>query len=274
MAITESTLLAGCRPKYTINKASVTTEGAGTWHSLWAVAGYPIAGSTPPAFNTSAYIPTRATSGSFGQVNAAGGNELLMVALDASATVAGQLTIYDRIWACSGFSTNGGTGAQNITNFVALTTGRLRDGVSDYGDIEPWIEVYTAPGATAATWTVVGTDGGGTSRSYTYAHPANAETIGQMAPLVPPAAAVPGIQTLTSFATSANTGTAGSIGITLMRRLATLDLALINTGQFRGALDLALSEVKTDACLAMMIQCTAATSGVIMGGLGLSEVTP
>lgn len=274
MTITMDTLLAGARPKETIQKASATSEGAGTFHSLWKVAGSPIAGANPPAISAgSGYVPTSATTGAMGQVNAAGGNELRMTNLEVSGSTAGKLIIYDRLWACSGLVTNITT-LQSITTPGTVPTGRLPSG-PDYSDVEVWLEVYTAPGATGATWTVNVTDGGGTARARTYTHPANAESVGQMmrvGPLVGENAA--GCQGAVSFQCSVSSGTAGNIGITLLRRIASIDMAIINTGQFRGALDLNLPRVRDDACLAMMVQCTTTNTGLILGDLGLSEVTP
>lgn len=273
MAITDSTLKAGARPPYRFWKPSMTTEGASTWQSLWKANGNPVAGATPPAYSSgSGYVPTRSTTGALGQANAAGGNELRAIGLSARPTVQGSLILYDRLWTCSGFLTNT-TSTQSVSSPGSLTSGRLR-AVGDYTDVEMWLEVYTAPGATGATWTIVANDGGGGSRSYTYTHPANAETAGQMMPVTVPSGAAAGVQQVTSFAASISSGTAGDIGVTLLRPIAEIDLALINTPSFRGALDLALAKVADDACLAFMVQCTTTTSGFISGLLGLSEITP
>jgi len=273
MAITLDTLLAGSKPKMTIQKASLTAEGAGTFSSLWKVAGSPTAGANPTAFGTAGpFIPTRATTGSMGQVNAAGGNELRLTSLEASGATAGKLIIYDRLWACSGFGTVVTT-LQSINTPGIVSSGRLPAG-PDYSDVEMWLEVYTAPGATAATWTIVAIDGGGTSRTLTYAHPANAESVGQMMMVTPLTGQAAGFRNPVSFQASVSSGTAGDIGITLLRRIASIDMTVINTGQFRGALDLGLPTVRDDACLAMMVQCTTTNTGLILGDVGISEVTP
>ena len=281
MTINEGTLLAGARPPYMFNKSSVTTEGAGTWHSLWKVAGYPApATSNPPAYTAgSGYVPTRSTLGALGQVNAAGGNELRAIALEAGSTVAGKLIIYDRLWHCSGFATNTTT-LQSVTTPGVLPSGRLLAS-GDFSDVEAWLEMYTTDGATTATWTINVKDGGGsggTARAFTYTHPANAESVGQMMPLTGVAGAVAGVQEMTSFQCSVSSGGAGDVGITLLRRLATIAMTGTGAGltgsSFKGALDLALSRVKDDACLAAMIHCSATTSGIIVADLGLSEVTP
>lgn len=273
MTITVDAVLAGARPKYGFYKASQTTEGAGTFHSLWKAAGLPAAGATPPAYTTSGYVPTRATTGALGQANSA--QQARLIGVEAETTVAGTLIVYDRLWACSGLTTNAIT-TLSITSPDTLPTGRLRDGSSDYADVEPWLEVYTAPGATASTWTLTYVDGaGGTGKTATYAHPANAETVGQMIPFVMPGSgADAGIQQVTSLAFSAASGTAGNVGITLLRRLATIPLPLVNVASAKTAVDLALERVRDDACLALMVMCTTTTSGIILGSIGLSDVTP
>ena len=274
MAITLDNLLAGMRPKYPIYKASATTEGAGTWHSLWLLAGMPAAGATPPAYTAgSGYVPTRATTGAIGQANPTSPEQLFVTSLEASLSTVGRLVIYDRLWACSGLTTNAIT-TLNVTTPGSLTAGRLRDGSSNYSDVEAWMEVYTAPGATTGTWTLTYNDGAGASRTATYTHPANAETVGQMMPFVYSTAAAAGVQQVTSLGFSAASGTAGSIGLTLLRRIATIEAPIVNVGQFKGAIDLALERIRDDACLAMMVQCSTTNTGVIWGSLGTSDCDP
>jgi len=274
MAITMDALLAALpAAEYDIFKASQTSEGAGTWHSLWRVAGRPAAGATPPAFGSgSGYVPTRATVGALGQANPAGNRYLANV--NMATNVAGSLIIYDRLWACSGFGTVVTT-AQDVVTGGSLPAGRTPNGASD---VELWLEVYNAPGATGATWTITAPDGGGTSRAYTYTHPANAETVGQMMPVVPPAAAAAGVDIPTSFQASVSSGTAGDIGITLMRRLAIIPIAsapqAAAAGQALDAFALGLPEVYDDACLAFMVQCSTTSTGVYLGSISLPDLTP
>lgn len=172
MPITTDTINAGNAAAgafFNINKLLPTMEGASTWHSLWKIAGSPsaAAGANPPAFTAgSGYIPTRATAGSIGQANPAGGNNKYISRLEIQGILTGTLQVYDRLWACSGFNTTTAPGAQSITTPGTLTAGRdPNTGL----DVEPWIEIYTAPGATGATWTLTGTDSTGTGgRTWTY----------------------------------------------------------------------------------------------------------
>lgn len=262
MAITTlDGLVAAMKPPIGFYKASQVAEGAGTFHSLWKAAGYPAAGANPPAFSAgSGYIPTEATQGAMPLVDPAAAGYLARFGA-AGATV-GTLILYDRIWACSGFGTVVTT-AQNIT-----TPGTVDRDANDgsLGDrVELWLEVYTAPGATGATWTVSYTNESGTAgRSSAYTHPANAESIGQMIPM-PLQAGDKGVRAVASFTASVSSGTAGDIGITLLRRIAEIPLVIANVGQVLDGVALGLPRLYPDTCLALMVQCSTTNTGIIAG---------
>lgn len=266
MAITSLDQLAANLPGQHrhILKASVTTEGAGTWHSLFRVAGQPAAGSTPPAFSAgTGYVPTSATAGAIPFTNPSGGNAAFLAKFMATLSAAGIAILYDRLWHCSGLVTNSIT-AQNIT-----TPGSLTRPNANGDDVELWGEVYTAPGATGATWTVSYTNQDGTSgRTATYTHPANAETVGQMLPFTLQAGDT-GVRSVQSFTCSVSSGTAGSIGLTLLRRLAEIPVPVANTGGVLDGFALGLPQVYNDACLCVMLLCSGTTSGVFQGSVAI-----
>lgn len=272
MAITIDSLLAG-RRYHNIKKSTATTEGAGTFFSLWKITGNPAAGATPTAFGSGGLAPDRTTAGALGQLNANVSEDLFLTSFKAFTplTTGGVLVLYDRLWTCSGFATNIIT-TQTVASPAAFPTARLRDGSSDYSDCELWGEVYTAPGATGATWTAVCPDGGGTNQNWTYTHPANAETVGQMFPFVPAAGSAAGCRTPVSFTASISSGTAGDIGFTVLRRIAEIPLSP-NLALFNG-FDLGLPEIKDGACLAFMIQAGGSGSGDISGSVSFGSVVP
>lgn len=250
-----------------LNKASATTEGAGTWFSLWKIAGNPPAGANPPAYTAgSGYSPTDATTGAIPFTNPT--NDAYLARLSMSGATLGTVILYDRLWACSSFLTNT-TSTQTVTTPGSLPSGRdPNTGL----DVEPWIEVYTAPGATGATWTMTGTDAdGNTGRTWTYAHPANAETAGQMAPMQIGTASKLGCRAVASLACSISSGTAGDVGVTLLRRLAEIPINVINVGQVLDAYALGLPDVYDDAAIAMMVQCTATNTGQLLGLLTIAK---
>lgn len=249
-----------------IYKASQSTEGAGTFASLWKAAGNPVAGANPPAFGSSGFVPTRTTTGALGQSNPTSPALSYLCRLGLKGATVGGFMLYDRLWACSGFSTTS-VAVQTVTTPGVLPAGR--DPTAG-ADVEPWVEIYTAPGATAATWTLTGTDANGnTNRTWTYAHPANAETVGQMAPFVPgggsPAATM-GIQVVNSLQCSVSSGTAGDVGVTLIRRITDLPIVAANIGAVLDAFGCGMPRIYDDACLALMVLASAANTGIVIGG--------
>ena len=95
-----------------------------------------------------------------------------------------------------------------------------------------------------------------------------------MMPVIPPAAAAAGVGIPTAFQASVSSGTAGDIGITLMRRLAIIPIATANVAQALDAFALGLPEVYDDACLALMVQCSTTSTGVYLGSISLPDLTP
>lgn len=265
MPITPETILAGMRPRWPFGTGSQTSEGLGTMHSLWKAGGFPTAGANPPLFSAgSGYVPTNATQGAFPLTNPASGNAYFS-RLDVAGATNGQLIIYDRVWACSGFATN-------TTSLQSITTPGDVGRYSTFEGIELWLEVYSAPGATGATWTIGYSNQANTSgRSAVYAHPANAESVGQMMPVAFQAGDV-GVRSPTSFQCSVSSGTAGDIGLTLLRRVATIPIRA--DGVALDAFDLGLDRVLDDACLAMLVFCTATNTGLITGSFNVSHVVP
>lgn len=262
------TALSAGQSRTTFQKASATAEGAGTWHSLWKVAGRPAAGATPPAAGAgSGYVPDKTTTGALRNFSNPS-NPLLSYL--ASATVVGAtvgtLIVYDRLWACSGFGTVS-TSEQSVT-----TPGSLTRPDANGDGVEAWGEVYTAPGATTATWTLKykNTGGAASGRTATYTHPANAETVGQMFPFILTNGDT-GISEVTSFTASVSSGTAGDIGITLLRRLAEIPITAANVGAIVNAFDMGLPQVYDDACLAFMVQCSTTSTGILQGSIGFVQ---
>lgn len=270
--ITDGNIISSLRAAPSLRnfmKPSAASEGAGTFHSLWKLAGNPAAGVNPPLFSAGAgYVPTKATLGAYPLTDAGVNGHLAVLRLAAQGAVAGSLIIYDRLWACSGFGTVVTT-LQSITTPGSLPTGR---DPNTGQDVEPFIEVYTAPGATGATWTLNGTDGlGNTGRTWTYAHPANAESIGQMVPMFPGTAAMMGIRQATGLTCSVSSGTAGDVGITLLRRIGEVNITSANIGDVMDALRNGLETVYNDSCIAKMVLCTTTTTGLILGKLSIGE---
>lgn len=264
MTISPETILAGMQPFIPFGKGSQTSAGAGFLHSLWKAGGGPSPGANPPAFNTSGYVPTKDTAGAFPVTNPASGNAYPGVIWCWGATP-GMLIFYDRVWACSGFSTVS-TSLQTITN--QSDAGRY----STFDGIEPWLEIYTQTGTTAATWTVTYTNQSNVgSHTATYAHPASAEIVGKMIPLALQSGDN-GVRSVQSFQCSVSSGTAGDVGITLLRKLCAIPIRA--EGMTMDAFQLGLERRLDDACVAMQVGCSTTTTGLVQGQIKFTHAVP
>ena len=245
----------------TLTKVSVTSEGAGTYHSMLKVAGLPTAfGPNPTTVNGD--IPTNTTTYSLNLPTISGGNKCYLSNFVAQSTVAGSLILYDRLWHNSGLVGNVAT----AQTFTTPTLTRYSDGVG----VEIWLEFYSAIGATATTFTVTYVDADGVTRTCTYAHPANAETVGQMITFVMPTGSR-GVKSISQIQLAATTGTAGNFGLVLMKRIATLPITIPNVATNLDAFGLGMPEIQPNACLCTMLACTTTTTGNILGEITLVQ---
>lgn len=271
MAIdTESKLIAALgTATFEVMKAAWSGEGAGTYFSLWKIVGDPPAGANPPAFTAGAgYVPTKATAGALPIADAPSGEtqHVLRVALNNSTVMS--IFLEDILWQCSGFNTT------VTTPQLVVTPGTLPSGrdPKNGADVFPWLEVYTAPGATGATWTLTGTDANGNlAVTWTYTHPANAESVGQMLPLFPGTATCRGIREVTSLTCSVSSGTAGNVGVNLRRKITTASVSTANITALLDVLGTGKQRVYDDSCLAFRVHCSASASGIIEGTIELGS---
>ena len=263
MAITDLNLVVAALANGQVRelyKDTVTSEGAGTWHSLWKVAGNPGAGANPGSL--AGAIPTDATLGAFAFNNPTGGQLAYLMRLAASGSIIGKLILYDRLWHNSTMS-----GTQTTTDTTLGAVPALTRPDANGAGTELWGEIYTAIGATGATLNVRYTNQAGTTLQVaTYAHPANAESVGQMFPLILTAGDT-GVRAATAYHWSGTTGTAGDFGLTILRRLAEVPLTLANVGVVHDFAALGLPRIYDDACLSMMVLCTTTTTGIFQGSL-------
>ena len=130
--------IAGARPPEEILKNGATMEAAGVMHSLFYTAGRPGAAVAPSPGLNGAALTTYA--GQIPWTNPGAGNSY-MFRVEASATLAGRLSIYDRLWHNSGLVVTTTT-AQAITP-VAIPA-RDINGATNGDGVMMAIEVSTA----------------------------------------------------------------------------------------------------------------------------------
>lgn len=250
--------LAGAQ-RLPFRKASASAEGAGTWHSLWAVAGTPGAGAAAGSVNGA--IPSKATTGALPFTNPLATG--YAGRLSAQGATVGTLIVYDRLWHNSAL-------VGNVTTLQSFTAPSLTRETTGLG-VELWGEVYGAMGATGSVFTAIYTNDAGTgSRSATYTQPANALSVGQMVPFSLQAGDF-GVRSVQSLQLGTSTGTAGNFGLTLLKRIAEIPITAAGVGGVLDAIGLALPIIPADACLALMVMCSATSTGELQGRFDLID---
>lgn len=243
-----------------IDKASLASTVAGQLFSLWTAAGVPGAGVAPSA----AAVPTSATLGAFGFTNqTAPATSYIAWLAGQSSNSASNLEIHDRLAHMGGLS-GIVTTAQGALSLVTTNPGAARIGDANYSDVQWWLEVYTALGATGVNATVtVEFDNGSTGTLPAIALGATPRQ-GRLYPLV---SNVTGrfIRAVTGVTLSATTGTAGNFGITATRPRTSLSFPLANKTEPFDWAQLGLPNVPNDSCLMMLMNCSTTTTGTIRG---------
>lgn len=252
---------------YTLNKATIATQGAGGWSSLWRATGVPAQGAIPGA----AAICTDVLSGSLGTIPAPGGgqrNALLQAAM-ACGSAGPLVRVVDRLVHMGGLSGTVTTAQTVSASVVSLAETRCQ---SDYSDVTWWLEIYTAIGTTAVTATVAYTDSSGASRTTTLslggASPLNQAS--RCFPIIPAAATPLPIRSVESVTLSASTLTAGSFGVTATRTIASVALPPVaNYGVGYDWAQIGAPTVHGDACLSFMMLCTTTSTGALIGSAAI-----
>ena len=261
MAITSlDQLLAASNQLKSFGKVSMTAKAAGTFQSLWTAAGLPAAGANPASL--AMVIPTRATEGALPFVNPETGLSYISKISSSQQTI-GTLILYDRIAHSSGL--NGTLTTAQAVNGAALT--RYTTGE----DVELFLEVYTATGATASNVTISYTNSVGVAGRTTPAVAMQVTpVVGQMLP-IPLQAGDTGIQSVQSVTLSASTATAGNFGITLVKRIAEIPITVAGTGVVLDPFALGFPQIENNACLSMMVVTSTTSTGFITGTINIAQ---
>lgn len=243
-----------------IDKASMANAAAGQFFSLWTATGIPGAGAAP----TTAANPTSATTGAMGFANqtAPATSYLAWLAIQCGNS-ATNLEIHDRLAHMGGLSGTVTT-AQGALSLVTNSPGAARLGDANYSDVQWWLEVYTALGATGVNATVAVEYNDGTTGNLAAIALGATPRAGRMYPLV---SAVAGkfIRAVTSVTLSATTGTAGNFGITATRPRTSVSVPLLNKTEVFDWAQIGLPNIPNDSCLMMIMLCGTTTTGTVRG---------
>lgn len=251
-----------------LDKASIASQTAGTFVSLWRATGQPGQGAIPAA----AAVCDHTLTGAIGFTQQTAPATTYGAWLNAaSANAAMTLEIHDRLMHMGGL--NGTlTTAQtvNLDLNANLATSNLseRKGDANFSDVQWWLEWYTATGATAVTATVGVTlnDGTTTTLSAWLAATRPASFMLPLNGLLPAAASGKYIRDVDTVTLSATTATAGSFGVTATRPRMTLPLNIANKMEVADWQALGLPEIFNSSCLFPLVLTSTTSSGTMRGG--------
>lgn len=251
-----------------IDKASIASQTANTYVSMWRATGQPGQGAIPAA----AANCNNATVGGIGfaqQVSPATsyGAYLEFAASNAAMT----LELHDRLRHMGGLSGILATAQTVGIDLDGVTADNMveRIGDSNYSDIQWWLEWYTATGSTVVTATIAvtyndGTTGNLTALSLAATRPAS--FMASLNGLIPAAAAGKYIRAVNSVTLSATSGTAGSFGVTATRPRMTIGAPIANFKFVADWAALGLPEIFNSSCLFPVVLTSTTSSGTVRGG--------
>lgn len=250
-----------------LDKASIASQAAGTFVSLWRATGQPGQGAIPAA----AAVCNKALTGAIGFTQQTAPATSYGAYLEvATSNAAMTMEIHDRLAHMGGLVGNLASAQTVNLDLNSLSADNLveRKGDSNYSDVQWWLEWYTATGATAVTATVAVTYNDGTTGTLT-ASLAATRPAGHMTPLnglIPAAGAGKFIRGITSVTLSATTGTAGSFGVTATRPRMTIGCPIANHKFVADWAALGLPEIYNSSCLFPIVLTSTTTSGTVRGG--------
>lgn len=238
-----------------LQKASITAV-ANYYYTLWAAAGNPGAGSLAVGNTTAGVIPTDATAGS-PVVNAfTGSNTGYLLTFDASSSTAGVLSIYDRVYH-AGTYTASALATTTLSGQPALT----RVPGNNYSQLELWLEVVAANGATSTTVTVSYQDGDNVTQTATLDSNLSSIPANRMLPFR--LANSKGIQKINSVTVGGATGTV-TFNLVIQRNIIDHTVVSANIGRpKKGPFETGMPIIYADSCLAMMWLASTTSTGVM-----------
>ena len=263
-----SDALATTSTRLVIDKASISSQTAGSYVSLWRATGQPAQGAVP----TSATVCNESTVGGFVIPQQTAPIKSYLGYLEAAMGNASQtLELHDRLMQMGGLSGTVTTAQTvNLDLDANLTTDYLADriGDSDYSDVQWWLEWYTATGSTAVNATVNVTYSDGSTSNLSAIPLAATRPASHMINLnvYRPAAVTAYVRDVNSVTLSATTGTAGNFGVTATRLRGSLFCPIANAKFGANWADIPISEVPQSACLFPMLLTSTTTSGTVRGG--------
>lgn len=255
--------------RFILDKASIASQAAGSYVSMWRATGQPGQGAVP----TTAAVCTTALTGAMGFAQQTApatsyGAYMEVVTSNSAMTV----EIHDRIAHMGGLNgtlTTAQTVGIDLSTLLSTSNVEVRIGDANYSDVQWWLEWYTATGSTAVTATVGVTYGDGTSGNLTalsLAATRPASFMVSLNALIPAASSGKYIRAVNTVTLSGSTVTVGNFGVTATRiRMASM-CPVANLKTISNWADLGFPEIGNSACLFPVVLTSTTSSGTLRGG--------
>lgn len=255
--------------RFLVDKSSIANLVAGQQCSMWRATGVPGQGAIP----TTAVIPTAATAGAITpQTNQTAPVKIYLAWLYMQSSLALiSPELYDRVAHQAGLS---------LTSIVSQTTNlpidvstlslvAARRGVSNYSQLQWYLEVYADGGATVSNATI--------NVTYNDASTGNLNVIAvggtlragrwiALTPFIPTAQQGLYIRGINSVINSASTTVAGNFGFTCVAVKTGLELPIATKNEYATWDQLGNPDIPNDACLMIGVTTSTTSSGTLKGG--------
>lgn len=252
-----------------LDKASITSQTANSYCSLWRATGQPGQGAIPTVVATC----NNTTVGTIGFNQQTLPSTSYGAYLEiATGNAAMTMELHDRLANMGGL--NGTlTTAQSVNldlnTLLATDNIDTRKGDANYSDVQWWLEWYTATGVTAVTATIVVTYNDGTTGNLSVLSFAATRPASHMIPLnslIPSAQSGKFIRGIVSVTLSATTGTAGNFGVTVTRPRMTLSSPFANFKFIADWAQLGLPEIYNSSAIFPIVLTSTTSTGTVRGG--------
>lgn len=252
-----------------LDKASIASQTANSYCSLWRATGQPGQGAIPTVVATC----NNTTVGTIGFNQQTSPSTSYGAYLEiATGNAAMTMELHDRLANMGGL--NGTlTTAQSVNldlnTLLATDNIDTRKGDANYSDVQWWLEWYTATGVTAVTATIVVTYNDGTTGNLSVLSFAATRPASHMIPLnslIPSAQSGKFIRGIVSVTLSATTGTAGNFGVTVTRPRMTLSSPFANFKFIADWAQLGLPEIYNSSAIFPIVLTTTTSTGTVRGG--------
>ena len=252
-----------------LDKASIASQTANSYCSLWRATGQPGQGAIPTVVGTC----NNTTVGTIGFNQQTSPITSYGAYLEiATSNAAMTMELHDRLASMGGLNGTLTTAQSvNLDLNTLLATNNIdkRKGDANYSDVQWWLEWYTATGATAVTATIAVTYNDGTTGNLSALSLAASRPASHMISLnslIPSAQSGKFIRGIVSVALSATSGTAGNFGVTATRPRMTLSSPIANFKFIADWAQLGLPEIYNSSAIFPIVLTPTTSTGTVRGG--------